>query len=149
MKSTFEFKLRSPLPVVASGLIQENKTEEVDGSEDKVYHFIQDVPIPSYLFALASGDIKSAPIGPRSTVWTGPDELDGAKWELESDTETFIKAAEKIVYPYAWGTYNVLVLPASFPYGGMEVSTLLRHTVNALFTSALESNLYLRDANDH
>lgn len=149
MKSTFEFKLRSPLSVVASGLIQENKTEEVDGSEDKVYHFIQDVPIPSYLFALASGDIKSAPIGPRSTVWTGPDELDGAKWELESDTETFIKAAEKIVYPYAWGTYNVLVLPASFPYGGMEVSTLLRHTVNALFTSALESNLYLRDANDH
>jgi leukotriene-A4 hydrolase len=74
--------------------------------------------MPSYLFAIASGDIKSADIGPRSTVWAGPEELEGAEWELEEDTETFIKAAEKIVYDYAWGTYNVLVLPPSFPYGG-------------------------------
>jgi len=65
-------------------------------------------------------DIASAPIGPRSTVWTSPDELEGAKWELSEDTEKFIATAEKLIYPYAWTTYNVLVLPPSFPYGGME-----------------------------
>jgi len=74
--------------------------------------------MPSYLFAIASGDIVGASIGPRSTVWTGPEELEACKWELEESTETFIKAAEKLIYPYAWGTYNVLVLPPSFPYGG-------------------------------
>lgn len=117
VKSTFQFNIRSSLPVLASGLV--DGTEDISGSNEKLYKFKQDVPIPSYLFAIASGDIAKADIGPRSTVWTGPEELEGAKWELEADTETFIKAAEKIVYPYAWGTYNVLVLPPSFPYGGM------------------------------
>ena len=65
-------------------------------------------------------DLASASIGPRSTVWTGPEELQAAKWELERDTEKFIQVAEKLVYPYAWTSYNVLVLPPSFPYGGME-----------------------------
>ena len=76
--------------------------------------------MPSYLFALASGDLASASVGPRSTVWTGPEELTACQWEFEADTENYIHAAEKIVYPYAWTTYNVLVLPPSFPYGGME-----------------------------
>jgi len=133
---------------VASGLIQEKKTEKIQGSDDSVYHFIQNVPMPSYLVALASGDIKSAAIGPRSTVWTGPDELEGAKWELEADTETFIKAAEKIVYPYAWGTYNVLVLPASFPYGGMEVRMILP-AMAPLTNLAKEPGLYICDSYHH
>jgi len=85
-----------------------------------LYTFKQKVPIPSYLFAIASGDLASASIGPRSTVCTGPEELQGCKWELEHDMENFLEVAEKIVFPYEWTTYNVLVLPASFPYGGME-----------------------------
>ncbi|TKX26598.1 leukotriene A-4 hydrolase-like protein [Elsinoe australis] len=117
VKSTFTYNIKSPLPVLASGL-PTTASDETSGS--KVYTFKQSVPIPSYLFALASGDIAKADIGPRSTVWTSPDELKGAKWELEDDTENFIKKAEKIVFPYVWGTYNVLVLPSSFPYGGME-----------------------------
>jgi leukotriene-A4 hydrolase len=117
-KSTFDFRLRSLLPVVASGLPA--GIETIEGSDEKVYIFKQKVPMPSYLFALASGDIASAAVGPRSTVWTAPDMLEASKWELEEGTETFIKAAEAIVYDYAWGTYNMLVLPPSFPYGGME-----------------------------
>ncbi|MCJ1405279.1 hypothetical protein MMC11_008506 [Xylographa trunciseda] len=125
VKSTFEFNLRSPLPVIASGL----STGAKDFRPGKnglpgtlLYTFKQDVPIPSYLFAVASGDIATASIGPRSCVATGPEELSDAKWELEADTELFIQAAEKILQtnPYAWTTYNVLVLPPSFPYGGME-----------------------------
>lgn len=62
----------------------------------------------------------TAPIGPRSVVACGPNELADSKWELERDTEMFIKIIEDLIYPYAWGQYNVLVLPPSFPYGGME-----------------------------
>lgn len=79
----------------------------------------------AYLFALASGDIHTAAIGPRSVVATGPNELKDAKWELEKDTENFIKVAEKLVFPYVWGEYNVLVLPPSFPYGWVDVASLV------------------------
>lgn len=106
------------MQVLASGLPQ--GSHKATDSTEQVFEFEQKVPIPSYLFALASGDIVSADVGPRSKVWTGPSELGECKWELEEDTEKFIQTAEKIIYPYAWGTYNALVLPPSFPYGGME-----------------------------
>ncbi|GFF85010.1 hypothetical protein IFM53868_04340, partial [Aspergillus udagawae] len=63
-------------------------------------------------------------------VATSPDKLSECQWELEADTEKFINAIEKIVYPYVWGEYNVLILPPSFPYGGME---------NPIFTFATPS----------
>ncbi|KAF7870585.1 hypothetical protein EAF04_004329 [Stromatinia cepivora] len=123
VKSTYDFRIRSPLPVLASGLPR-GATSFVHGENGEsgtlLYSFYQEIPMPSYLFALSSGDIATASIGPRSLVSTGPEELLGAKWELERDTEKFIETIEKIVYPYEWTQYNVLVLPPSFPYGGME-----------------------------
>lgn len=108
--------------------------------------------MPSYLFALASGDLASASIGPRSQVWTGPEELTAAQWEFEADTEKYIEIAEKIVYDYAWTTYNVLVLPPSFPYGGMEnresitnSTSIQSETCNLfLLTFVLHSCLHFR-----
>lgn len=123
VKSTYDFNIHSTLPVITSGQATGVKDAEpsVNGHPStSLYTFTQPVPIPSYLFALASGDIATAPIGPRSTVATGPEELESSKWEFEADTERFIRTAESLVYPYAWSTYNVLVLPPSFPYGGME-----------------------------
>lgn len=121
VKALFEFEIRSPLPVIASGLAAETNINEVSADvKPQTYRFKQPVPIPSYLFAIASGDIAFAPIGPRSTVATGPEELAGCKWELEEDTEKQLQAAESVIFPYKWGQYNVLVLPPSFPYGGME-----------------------------
>jgi leukotriene-A4 hydrolase len=120
VKSTYTFNLRSPLPVVASGLptgARDFKAGKDGESGTLLYSFHQEVPMPSYLFAVASGDLASASIGPRSTVWTGPEELTDCQWEFEADTEAYIQTAEKIVYPYAWTQYNVLVLPPSFPYG--------------------------------
>lgn len=116
VKSTFTFKITSAHPVVASG-VPVGDPETSVGTE-KTYHLEQHVPIPSYLFALASGDIVTAPIGPRSVVATSPDQLDACKWELEQDMEKFMKVADKLIFPYQWGEYNVLVLPPSFPYGG-------------------------------
>ena len=97
MKATIDFNIRSSLPVIASGL--STGTREFEPGQDGqlgtlLYTFKQKVPIPSYLFALASGDIAWASIGPRSLVATGPEELNAAKWELEKDTENFIQVAE-------------------------------------------------------
>lgn len=123
VKSTYDFKIRSPLPVIASGL-STGTTQYERGQDGEsgtlLYTFHQEIPIASYLFALASGDIATAAIGSRSLVATGPDELIASKWELEGDMEKFLEVAEKLVFPYAWTQYNVLVLPPSFPYGGME-----------------------------
>lgn len=122
VKSTFEFNIKSPLPTLASGLATGIKDLDQDSAAvgTKLYSFKQEIPIPSYLFALASGDIAKAGIGPRSVVATGPKEIQAAKWELEGSTEKFIQTIEGIVFSYQWETYNVLVLPPSFPYGGME-----------------------------
>jgi leukotriene-A4 hydrolase len=118
VKSTYEFRIRSELPVVASGLPR-GSSAFVDGANGEsgslLYSFYQEIPIPSYLFAIASGDVATASIGPRSQVITGPEELLAAKWEFEADMESFLQVAEKIVYPYQWTLYNVLVLPTSFP----------------------------------
>lgn len=122
VKSPFTFNLTSTLPVVASG-VPVGDHEAVPGTS-KLYKFEQEVPIPSYLFAVASGDIVTASIGPRSVVATGPNELQACKWELERDMERFMEVAEKLVFPYRWGAYNVLVLPPSFPYGGEFVRRL-------------------------
>ena len=119
VKAPFDFTIRSPLPAIASGIAAESNATSPSTSA-QTFTFHQKVPIPSYLFAIASGDLAFAPVGPRSNVATSPDAIDSCKWELEHDTENFLKTAEQIVYPYAWGQYNVLVLPPSFPYGGME-----------------------------
>ncbi len=123
VKSTYDFLIRSPLPVVASGL-PEGASHFKHGANGESgtlqYRFCQQVPMPSYLFAIASGDIATASVGPRSLVSTGPEELTDAKWELENDTEKFIEIAEKLIFSYQWTQYNILVLPPSFPYGGME-----------------------------
>lgn len=116
VKGTVDFNITSPYVVVASGVTSGVE----DRGQEKLYKFRQKVPIPSYLFALASGDIAQAPIGKRSSVATGPNELMEAQWELEADMDKFMAAAESLTFPYKWGEYNVLVLPPSFPYGGVS-----------------------------
>ena len=97
VKGTVTFNIESPLPVIASGIATgvEDLDEEADSRvKVKLYTFEQKIPIPSYLFALASGDIAKAPIGPRSVVATGPDQLKAAQWELEESTENYIETVE-------------------------------------------------------
>jgi len=81
--------------------------------------FVMDKPIPSYLIALAVGDLAFRATGPRTGVWAEPAVLESAAREF-SDMENMLKAAETLYGPYRWGRYDVLVLPPSFPYGGME-----------------------------
>ncbi len=81
--------------------------------------FRLDHPVPSYLIALAAGDLACREIGPRTAVYAEPSMLDAAAHEFE-DTEAMIAAVEDLYGPYRWGRYDLLVLPPSFPFGGME-----------------------------
>ena len=76
-------------------------------------------PVPSYLIALAVGDLGFRELGPRSGVYAEPSLLDAAAHEF-ADTEAMIAAVEEMYGPYRWGRYDLLVLPPSFPFGGME-----------------------------
>ncbi|KAJ3211256.1 Leukotriene A-4 hydrolase [Dinochytrium kinnereticum] len=92
--------------------------EETEG-DLKTCFFTQDIAIPSYLLAIAVGNLVGSRVGPRSTVWSEPEVIDKAAWEFV-DTEKFISTGEELLTPYVWGVYDLLILPASFPYGGME-----------------------------
>ncbi|HET6586902.1 MAG TPA: M1 family metallopeptidase [Oleiagrimonas sp.] len=83
------------------------------------FTFKQTHPVPSYLMAIAAGDIAVRETGPRSAVYAEPSVVGKAAHEFE-DTEKMIDTAEKLYGPYRWGRYDILVLPPSFPYGGME-----------------------------
>jgi leukotriene-A4 hydrolase len=81
--------------------------------------FVMDQPVPSYLIALAVGDLVFQATGPRTGVWAETSVLAKAAAEF-SDMEKMIEAAERLYGPYRWGRFDVLVLPPSFPFGGME-----------------------------
>ena len=91
----------------------------VMGAVERDGVFRMDRPVPSYLISLAAGEIARRDIGPRSAVWAEPALLESAAREFE-DTESMIQAVEELYGPYRWGRYDILVLPPSFPFGGME-----------------------------
>ena len=76
-------------------------------------------PIPSYLLALAVGDLEFRASAPDHGVYAEPSVVERAAWEF-ADTPKMIVAAEKLYGPYRWERYDLLVLPPSFPFGGME-----------------------------
>ncbi|PIF32693.1 leukotriene A4 hydrolase-like protein [Flavobacterium sp. 9] len=84
-----------------------------------VYTFKQDKAIPSYLMAIAVGDLEFQSIDNRTGVYAEPSMLKKSAWEF-AELGKMVVAAEKLYGPYRWGRYDVLVLPPSFPYGGME-----------------------------
>ena len=88
-------------------------------NSEGVYHFVQSHPIPSYLMALAVGDIAFKSIDERTGVYAEPGMLEKVALEF-ADMGKMVNAAEQLYGPYRWGRYDVLVLPPSFPYGGME-----------------------------
>jgi leukotriene-A4 hydrolase len=107
----------------------ENPQEKNEAGE---YHFTQKHPIPSYLMALAVGDIAFRKISGNTGVYAEPSMLGPSAYEF-ADMGKMVAAAEKIYGKYLWGRYDVLVLPPSFPFGGMEnpLLTFLTPTIIA------------------
>ena len=93
-----------------------NPTEK---NAEGVYHFEMPQKIPSYLMALGVGDLEFRSLGPRTGVYAEPSLIDRAEYEF-GDTEAMMTSAEELYGPYLWGRYDLLVLPPSFPWGGME-----------------------------
>jgi aminopeptidase N len=83
------------------------------------WNFRMPQPVPSYLLAIAIGELEVRNLGPRTAVYAEPARIEAAAFEL-ADTEKMVAAAEALYGPYRWGRYDMLVLPPSFPIGGME-----------------------------
>ncbi|WP_295999822.1 M1 family metallopeptidase [Rugamonas sp.] len=83
------------------------------------WKFTMPQPIPSYLLAIAIGEIDVRNLGPRTAVYAEPARIEAAAYEM-ADTEKMVSAAEALYGPYRWGRYDMIVLPPSFPIGGME-----------------------------
>lgn len=88
-------------------------------NDQGLYEFSMDLPIPAYLMALAVGDLAFRSISDRSGVYAEPGMIEAAAYEM-ADLEKMIQAAEQLYGPYQWGRYDLIVLPPSFPFGGME-----------------------------
>ncbi|MHB8912262.1 MAG: M1 family metallopeptidase [Lysobacter sp.] len=88
-------------------------------ARDGDYTFTMPQKIPSYLLAIAAGDMVFEPISARAGVWAEPSMAKKAAAEF-ADTEKMMTTTEALYGPYRWGRYDILVLPPSFPYGGME-----------------------------
>jgi len=89
------------------------------GDGRRRYSFEMPQRIPSYLLALAVGNLVSRDLGPRTRVYAEPEVLDAASWEFEG-AEDMLNAAEELFGPYHWDRFDFLVMPPAFPYGGME-----------------------------
>jgi aminopeptidase N len=85
----------------------------------RTFRFEMPRSIPPYLIALAVGDLAFKGIGPRTGVYAEPSVIEAAAWEF-ADTERMVETVETRFGPYRWGRYDILVLPPSFPFGGME-----------------------------
>jgi aminopeptidase N len=119
IRQTYEAVVRVPqgMRAVMSAELLTPDGEAVDGRT--AFRFRLDQPVPPYLIALAAGDLEFRDIGPRSGVWAEPEVVDAAAQEF-GEVEEMIDAAERLYGPYRWGRYDILVLPPSFPFGGME-----------------------------
>jgi leukotriene-A4 hydrolase len=119
IRQTYSARITTPrdLRAVMSAehLTPEGKVE----GDRRVFEFKLTNPVPPYLIAIAIGDISSRPVGKRTAVFAEPSVQGRASAEF-ADLETMLEKAEPLLGPYRWGRYDLLVLPPSFPFGGME-----------------------------
>lgn len=94
------------------------------GDGTRTFDFEQPLPVSSYLLALVVGEIESRELSARSRVWAEPSVVEAAAHEF-AETEAFLVHAEEITgVEYPWQRYDIVCMPASFPFGGMENPTL-------------------------
>ncbi|VDC07016.1 unnamed protein product [Peniophora sp. CBMAI 1063] len=136
LKITYSAKVASTLPVLLSALRVTPPANgpahggKVVGKDVVTYEYNQPVAIPSYLIAIAAGNVvyrEFPKIEGRNWscgVWAEPQLIDAAYWEFSEDTGRFLAKEEDVVGPYRFGVYDLLLLPPSFPYGGMENACL-------------------------
>jgi len=110
-------RVHAPLRAVMAG--EDRSVASEAAGAVRTYRYAMPQAIPPYLLALAVGDVSFAEVGRRTGVWAEPPVTPKAAWEF-ADMERMLEAAEKLYGAYRWGRYDILVLPPSFPFGGME-----------------------------
>jgi leukotriene-A4 hydrolase len=119
IRQTYAARITVPKGLRAVMSAEHLTPDGVDTADGRAFDFKLTQPVPPYLIALAVGDIAFRTLGPRTGVFTEPSMLDAAASEFV-DLEKMVNAAEALLGPYRWGRYDLLVLPPSFPFGGME-----------------------------
>lgn len=112
---TYSADIQVPTDLLAVMSAENPKEKNVEGQ----YHFEMNKPIPCYLIALAVGDLEFAELGERTGVYSEPSEIEKCVYEF-ADVEEMMVACEGLYGDYKWGRYDIIVLPPSFPFGGME-----------------------------
>ncbi|GAA3950350.1 M1 family metallopeptidase [Hymenobacter algoricola] len=115
IRFTYEARVRVPAELLALMSAENPQARSASGQ----YSFRMDQPIPAYLMALAVGDVEFTPLSTRTGIYAEPVTLPAATREFV-DLEKMVGAAEQLYGPYRWDRYDLLVLPPSFPFGGME-----------------------------
>ncbi len=115
VRITYDAHITTPPELIAIMSARQDESGERDGD----YSFKMSQPIPSYLLALAVGDIEFKAISNKVGVYAESYILDASAAEFE-DTPQMVDAIEALYGPYRWGRYDLIVLPPSFPFGGME-----------------------------
>ncbi len=116
VRVTYSARVRTPKNLLAVMSAEGNSQTAARGGD---YKFRMPHAIPPYLIAVAVGDLQFRSLGKRTGVYTEPAMIEKSVFEL-ADTEKMVAATEKIYGAYRWGRYDLLVLPPSFPFGGME-----------------------------
>lgn len=115
IRFTYDAKVKVPNDMMALM----SASNPMERAEDGTYKFEMPQAIPSYLLAMAVGNVRFEAISDRTGVYAEPSLLDTSAYEF-ADLEKMVQAAEALYGPYAWGRYDLIVLPPSFPFGGME-----------------------------
>lgn len=118
VKSTYTATLRLPAPLSAVMSANE-RLEAASDDHMRTVVFRQTMAVPSYLIALAAGNLQSQRLTEVSAIWAEPELLSAAAREF-AQVGDCLAAAQSICGPYRWGRYDLLILPPSFPFGGME-----------------------------